>query len=109
MKTPAGKECSYFYGDYFRGRNHEECRLLQASKLSWKPKLCLTCPVPEIQLANACQYLRLNAEITRPLTAAFQERVQISGYCEKADRRVDEPHVGCGECHKLPFSFQIKE
>ena len=28
MRTPAGKECQYFYGDYYRGRNQEECRLL---------------------------------------------------------------------------------
>ena len=31
MKTPAGTECKYFYGDYYRGRNHEECRLLGAA------------------------------------------------------------------------------
>ena len=28
MRTPAGKECRYFYGNYHRGRGIEECRLL---------------------------------------------------------------------------------
>ncbi len=56
MKTPAGSECKYFYGDYYRGRDHEECRLLGAQ---WKPALCRTCPVPAIEMANACEFMRL--------------------------------------------------
>ena len=35
MRTPAGKECKYFYGNYFRGRKTEECRLLRESAQSW--------------------------------------------------------------------------
>ena len=38
MKTPAGKECKFFYGDYYRGRQHEECRLLKDHGLSWTPE-----------------------------------------------------------------------
>ena len=34
MQTPAGQECRYFYGDYYRGRNHEECRLIAATSPS---------------------------------------------------------------------------
>ena len=109
MRTPAGKECTYFYGDYYRGRNLEECRLLQASGKRWTPDLCKTCPVPGIQLANACEFLRLRGNVTRPLSAAFQRRAQVSAFCEKTERHVGEPHVGCGECHKLPFTFEVKE
>lgn len=109
MRTPAGKECKYFYGDYYRGRNIEECRLLQASGERWTPDLCKTCLVPGIQLANACEYLQLRGKVIRPLTAVFQRRVQVSAFCEKTKRHVSEPHVGCGECHQLPFTFEVKE
>jgi len=108
MKTPAGKECPHFYGDYFRGRNVEECRLLKASGQQWTRDLCSTCPIPSIALANACEFLKLNVTVERPFTALFQRRVQVSAYCEKSKKNVSEPHVGCGECHALPFKIEIK-
>lgn len=109
MKTPAGRECPHFYGDYFRGRNVEECRLLQAQGQAWSPDLCKTCPVPDIARANSCQYMKLKPVVVRPFTALFQRRVQVGAYCEKSRRNVAEPQVGCGECHALPFKFEIKE
>jgi hypothetical protein len=109
MRTPAGKECKFFYGDYYRGRNVEECRLLKAHNLRWSPDLCGTCPVPGIQLANACEFLQLRPVVTRPLAGLFQRRVQISATCEKTHRDVAEPQIGCGECHGLPFHFEVKE
>jgi len=109
MRTPAGTECSYFYGDYYRGRSREECRLLQAAGQRWTPTLCKTCPVPGIQRSNACEHLQLKASIGRPLEAAFRCRVQVSAWCQKTQRSVQEPHVGCGECHPLPFTFEVKE
>jgi hypothetical protein len=109
MKTPAGKECPYFYGDYYRGRNVEECRLLKAQGEIWTPDLCNTCPVPSIALANSCQHMKLKAKVARPISAIFQRRVQVSAYCEKTERDVTEPQIGCGECHELPFKFVIKE
>jgi len=39
----------------------------------------------------------------------LQRRVQIAAHCEKSLRDVAEPQVGCGECHTVPFSFEIKE
>ena len=108
MKTPAGKECPHFYGDYYRGRNVEECRLLKASGQPWTRDLCATCPVPDIARANACEFLKLTATVERPITALFQRRVRVSAYCEKSKKNVTEPHVGCGECHTLPFKFEVK-
>lgn len=108
MRTPAGKECKYFYGDYYRGREKEECRLLQASGERWTPNLCETCPVPDIQLANACEHMKLTGQVVRPLFAIFQRRVQVTAFCEKTKQDVKEPHVGCGECHSLPFTFEVK-
>jgi len=109
MRTPAGKECKYFYGDYYRGKNREECRLLQASDERWSPDLCKTCPVPDIQLANACEFMQITGHVVRPLYAAFQRRVHVTAYCEKSERNVNEPHVGCGECHSLPFTFEVRD
>jgi len=109
MRTPAGTECKYFYGDYYRGRNIEECRLLKAHNLRWTPDLCRTCPVPGIQMANACEFLQLWPSVTRPPLAFFRRRVQVRAYCQKTRRDVAEPQIGCGECHTLPFHFEVKE
>ncbi len=106
MRTPAGKECEYFYGDYYRGREREECRLLKNSNPSqnWQPKLCFTCPVPGILQANACEDMRLNARIQR-LFFILSPEVVVSAHCSKSNQNVQEPHVGCGQCHSLPPVF----
>jgi hypothetical protein len=106
MRTPAGKECRYFYGDYYRGREHEECRLLSNAipPLAWKPSLCSTCPVPEIVQANACPHMNLIPSLTRPFPFVRQQ-VQIKAYCQKTQKNVNEPQIGCGECHPLPQVF----
>ncbi|MDP3186174.1 MAG: hypothetical protein Q8M58_12975 [Anaerolineales bacterium] len=107
MRTPAGSECKYFYGDYYRGRQQEECRLLTAPGAHWTRDLCRTCPIPSITRANACAFMALRAEVTRPVTAAFQRRVQVKAFCEKTRREVSEAHIGCGECHPLPPVFEV--
>lgn len=108
MKTPAGSECPYFYGDYFRGRNIEECRLLKTAGQEWTRDLCKSCPVPEISRANACQFMQLRAKVGRPLSSAFLRRVQVQAFCEKSQKNVSEPQIGCGECHTLPFKFEVE-
>lgn len=109
MRTPSGIECKYFYGDYFRGRSNEECRLLQAANERWTPDLCKTCPVPGIARANSCENLSLRARTGRPLSAIFQRRIQVYAYCEKNQRPVSEPYIGCGDCHSIPPIFEVKK
>ena len=106
MRTPAGKECRYFYGDYYRGRDHEECRLLNAASppQKWAPELCFTCPVPEIISANACTNMVLEGQVKR-LLPFTKGKVQVKAYCTKTLRDVPEPQIGCGECHPLPPIF----
>ena len=106
MLTPAGRECHYFYGDYYRGRSIEECRLFSSAlpPLDWKPELCFSCPVPEIELANACNYMVLEPRIERTFPFG-RRRVKVNTYCSKSNRRKFDPKVGCGECHKLPPIF----
>lgn len=105
MKTPAGRECPYFYGDYRRGRKAEECRLIDANPQGgqWRPARCQTCPVPRIILANACPHLTLKARVANRWLG-FVQQVEISASCRKMQTDVPEPEIGCGHCHEIPIS-----
>lgn len=106
MQTPAGKECKFFYGDYYRGRSHEECRLLKDSDLEWQPRLCEKCPVPEIGMANSCENMVFKPRIFK-LFFFTKAQVEISTYCSKTNQGVTEPHTGCGHCHPALENFVI--
>jgi hypothetical protein len=110
MRTPAGKECRYFYGDYYRGRNDEECRLLDDASppLPWKADLCTACPVPEILLSNACSHMMLRPRLIRPFPF-IKQQVQVDAGCSKNHRSDFDPHIGCGECHPIPPAFLNKD
>ncbi len=107
MQTPYGKECRYFYGDYYRGRNHEECRLV-GETAKWTSKFCKTCPVPEIIQANACPNMVLEGEISDGIFG-LNKRMKISAYCMKSHELIKEPRIGCGSCHPIPEIFLSKE
>ena len=96
MKTPAGLECRFFYGDYHRGRHVEACRLLEESLEPWQPSLCGRCPVPTILQANACPNLILYGQIERRLR--FCKRVRIVALCQHTGDIAREPKAGCGRC-----------
>lgn len=110
MRTPAGNECPYFYGDYFRGKKQEECRLLPGTSPDsrWHPFLCETCPVPAIAKANACEHQQLSAGVERRLLG-LKRVVTIRAYCNKCACDVDDPHIGCGQCHPNLPRFTIGE
>ena len=65
MITPAGKECRFYYQDYFRGRSEQECRLIKANPRSPKlqPKDCATWPVPYMLKANSILNLSLESTV----------------------------------------------
>ena len=102
MRTPNGTECKFFYANYFRGRNHEECRLIGVKQPpnNWEPKLCSTCPVPRILVANACPNMVLKGNVKRSLLG-IRKFVEVSAYCTKTNQIVIEPEIGCGECHDI--------
>lgn len=104
MRTPSGIECRFFYGNYFRGKSQEECRLIGKTPppLNWTADLCKTCPVPGIIRANACPNLNLVAKVRRTIFF-LPRRVQVSAFCTKSKQSVSEPEIGCGQCHPLPF------
>jgi hypothetical protein len=98
MKTPYGRECRYFYGDYYRGRNFEECRLIQSKEdgRKWEPILCKNCPVPAILANNGCPHMVLSATIKNFLG---HKSVRVDAYCTKSHQTVKDPNVGCDVCH----------
>ena len=92
MKTTYGKECRFFYGDYYRGRNFEECRLLTDSdKHQWELIFCKNCPVPGILINNGCQYMVLSGKMKR---SHCSKRIEGSGDCTKARSEGKERKVG---------------
>jgi hypothetical protein len=106
MRTPWGFECRFFYGDYFRGRKTEECRLIgiQPPPNQWQPKLCKTCPVPGILRANACPNLILNARVDA-LFWGLIRNVKVTATCSLSNEKIAEPYIGCGKCHNLDFKI----
>jgi hypothetical protein len=104
MKIPTtGKECPYFYGDYYRGRDHEECRLLNSA--DWSQKDCQNCPVPDILIANNCPNMVLAGEIKKGILG-LGRKVAVTAYCKKTHRDIENPYVGCGECHPILDLFK---
>src|SRR5690349_324081 len=101
MRTPAGFECRYFYADYYRGRNHQECRLVQRDPGSarWTPGLCRGCPVPKILSANACKHMVLDAKVVKTW-GGLGAKVEVTAGCTKSLADVANPHTGCGQCHE---------
>ena len=110
MRTPAGFECRYFYGNYFRGRNTEECRLIgnAAPPHQWTRDLCTQCPVPGILRANACPNIVLQGTVNAGILRRFR-RVKVSAFCTRAGKPVPEPEVGCGLCHPMAAILSDKQ
>lgn len=111
MRTPYGIECPYFYGDYYRGKSNEECRLIGTSNPTgqWFAELCKTCPVPGITRANACKNMTLYASIKKGVVKS-KGRIKITAYCSKSRSEVKVPEIGCELCHNdLPLLDEQKE
>ncbi len=98
MKTPAGRECRYYYEDYHRGRSTQECRLLRGMPgPRWQPRDCRRCPVPDILWANASEHLRLTGAIQVTLLG-LARRVEVEATCARHRTTIPDPYVGCPEC-----------
>jgi hypothetical protein len=102
MRTPADKECRFYYEDFNRGREIQECRLIARNRDSepWAPGLCFTCPMPDIQRSNACPNLKVEGRVERRLLG-FKKEVVVEGWCSEYFCEVENPQVGCGHCHEF--------
>lgn len=101
MITPAGQECRFYYQDYHRGRNEQECRLIKTNLNSpeWKPTDCAECPVPGILLANSSPHLVLQATVKKGFLGV-NRHVKVTAFCSRHLIDVPKPQVGCPECAK---------
>ena len=99
MKTPAGKECRFYYQDFHRGRSEQECRLIDSNPHSpeWRASDCEQCRVPSILLANSSPDLVLEATVKKGLLG-FNRRVEITAFCSLHLVDVKKPEVGCPIC-----------
>ncbi len=98
MRTPAGTECRHYYEDFNRGREIQECRLINQSRhsLPWSDELCAKCPVPEILRANGSPDLRL--ELTAYKRLGLFKSLRLEAYCLQHLCVVDDPIRGCEQC-----------
>jgi hypothetical protein len=101
MITPAGKECPYYYEDYYRGRAQQECRLIAANPASkpWRPRDCSHCPVPDILRANASDDLVLKARVNTGVLGLIGVHVEVEAHCRKHEIPIEDPYVGCRLCN----------
>ena len=101
--------CRYFYGDYFRGKNHEECRLIEANPNNsrpWRRKLCDSCPVPALIITSNCRTLELEAEVQRKF---LRDHVVVTfAVCTKHVRQLDDPGY-CPECAAENAAAQVPD
>jgi hypothetical protein len=106
MRTPAGSECPYYFEDFFRGRDRQECRLIDQNPNSkkWTPDLCAKCRVPTITLANACPNMILEATV-RSGFLGIGRTVEVKASCIRSMETVKEPEIGCGLCHEEISAF----
>jgi hypothetical protein len=99
VKTPAGKECRFYYQNFHRGRSTQECRLIQGNPRSpaWRPHDCFNCPVPEILQANSNPNLVLEGTVKSGFLG-FNRRVEVKAFCSRHLIDVPKPQVGCPQC-----------
>ena len=99
MATNKPVNCRYYYADFFRGRDHEECRLLKRNPESrpWRRALCDSCPVPDILISTNCKEIALEATVVKKW--GFMERVEVYAVCAKHYVELDNPRY-CPECAK---------
>ena len=108
MITPAGTECAFYYEDFHRGHHQQACRLIERTPGggTYTPDLCAQCPVPRILMANACPHMVLEGRVVSGFLG-LRRRVRVSAYCTKSLEDVEEPEIGCSQCHRGILGFSV--
>jgi hypothetical protein len=101
MRTPAGKECRYYYADFHRGRDVQECRLIKENPGSarWIPDDCARCVVPEILNANASRDLELKLTVKKGLLG-LTRHLEVTAWCAQHRIPIEDPFIGCPLCNE---------
>ncbi|NOZ50478.1 MAG: hypothetical protein GXP37_10590 [Chloroflexi bacterium] len=97
MTAPKPVNCRYYYADFHRGRESEECRLIKRNRDSrpWHRSLCNSCPVPTILLNTNCQEIALEATVVKRF--GLLERVTVYAICARHLIELDDP-LACPRC-----------
>lgn len=110
MQTPYGRECPFYtVNAHRRSQAVERCHLLEGTPDAkrWTSEYCATCPVPDIKRANQCENMVLHAHIGRPRWRFWERpRMMIRATCTRSGGAVEDPMVGCGQCH-APLEFVV--
>lgn len=95
MRTPAGKECRYYYEDFHRGREIQECRSIKYNPESapWHPGDCSRCPVPDILLANADPDMELIVTVRKGLFG-LTRNLDVTARSRSDGTIIEDPYVG---------------
>jgi hypothetical protein len=96
MRTPAGTECRYYYQDFHRGRDLQECRNIKANpfSLAWMPSDCGRCPVPGILNANSSPDLELKVTVKSKMLG-FRRYIEVTAFCLRHGISIENPYTGC--------------
>lgn len=99
MITPAGKECRFYYEDYHRGSEEQDCRLIRnnSRSLPWQARDCFNCPVPDILQANNSPDLVLEGIVKKGLFG-MNRRIEVTAFCSRHLIDVEHPEAGCPQC-----------
>lgn len=97
MASTKPVNCRYFYGDYHRGKDYEECRLIKRNPESrpWRRALCDSCPVPDLLVNTTCREIALEATVTRRW--GLLERVEVYAVCAEHLLELADPNH-CPKC-----------
>lgn len=97
MRTPPGRDCSYYYEDFNRGAEIQRCRVRRAPGSSrWRPRQCAKCPVPGVEAANGSPWLDVTLT-ARSRFPGLPEKFEVAAWCTQHGP-VEDPYVGCAEC-----------
>ncbi|MDK3160554.1 hypothetical protein QPK87_28940 [Kamptonema cortianum] len=101
MRTPSGRDCRFYYEDFNRGRNLQECRLIKQNpqSLRWKSRYCETCRVPDILNANASPNLELSLAVV-PVMLGLGRRLKVEASCMRHRVKIEDPFLGCPQCNE---------
>lgn len=95
MQTPDGRDCKYYYEDFHRGRNIQECRSVKYNpdSVRWHPNDCSKCPVPDILLANADPNMELIVTIKKGFLG-FGRSIDVVARDRTDGSIIEDPYVG---------------
>ena len=99
MRTPAKKDCTYYYEDFNRGADIRQCRIARPRESDpWRDGHCARCPVPGIEAASGGPLLDLTLTV-RSGRFGRKPKFDVVAWCVMHGPIAD-PFVGCLECTK---------